>query len=258
MNSSNEPILEIHNLSAVYGNITVVRNVSFFVKTGEAVAILGPNGAGKTTLLKAISNLIKPKSGEVVYRGDMHLENLSAHEIVSHGICQVLQDRGIFGPLTVLENLRLGAYTRERTTRWKDLQPELEKVFALFPILEERCGQLAGTLSGGQQQMLAIGRALMGSPNLLLLDEPSLGLSPIMAEEIFSKLEQLHSEGLSILVVEQNADLAFELAERCYVMEHGHFVLDGTTKDLISSDILVASYLGLPNGNDSFASVPNC
>jgi branched-chain amino acid transport system ATP-binding protein len=227
-----------------YGAVQVLYDVSIAVAAGEAVAILGPNGAGKTTLLRTISGFLRPRTGRVVLEG-ADIAGIQPHVLVTRGVTQVMQGRQLFGPLTVLENLRLGAYARRSRSARASIDEDLERVHALFPILRERHRQRAGTLSGGEQQMLAIGRALMGRPRLLLLDEPSLGLAPLAVAAIFDALRQLRDTGLTMLLVEQNPDAALAVATRCYVLEVGRVVYAGDASDLRKQDNLAEYYLGL-------------
>ncbi len=231
-------------LSVAYGAVQVLHDVSVSVTRGEAVAILGPNGAGKTTLLRTISGFLRPRTGRILLES-AEITGVQPHALVRQGVTQVMQGRQLFGPLTVLENLRLGAYTRVSTPERRSIEEDLERVYALFPILRERHRQRAGTLSGGEQQMLAIGRALMSRPRLLLLDEPSLGLAPLAVATIFEALRQLRENGLTMLLVEQNPDAALALATRCYVLEVGRVVYEGDAKDLRSHGNLAEYYLGL-------------
>jgi len=234
-------LLEIKDLEVKYGVIPALKGVSLFVESGEAVAIIGANGAGKTTLLHAISGIVKKAGGSVVFNGE-DITATPAHKIVAKGISQVQEGRGIFPELTVKENLSLGAYLRRDAD---GIEADFKKVYQLFPRLEERMGQVAGTLSGGEQQMLAIGRALMARPKLLLLDEPSMGLSPIITENIFKTIKKLNKEqGMTILVVEQNAQMALWVSHRTYIMETGEIVSSGLSKELKHDDSIRRSYLG--------------
>jgi branched-chain amino acid transport system ATP-binding protein len=231
-------------LSVAYGAVQVLHDVSISVAQGEAVAILGPNGAGKTTLLRTISGFLRPRRGRVFFE-NTEITGIQPHALVRQGVTQVMQGRQLFGPLTVWENLRLGAYARFSTPDRTSIEDDLERVYALFPILRERHCQRAGTLSGGEQQMLAIGRALMARPRLLLLDEPSLGLAPLAVGTIFEALRQLRDAGLTMLLVEQNSDAALALATRCYVLEVGRVVYEGGAKELRHQGDLAEYYLGL-------------
>jgi branched-chain amino acid transport system ATP-binding protein len=232
-------LLTIEDLQVRYGHIEALKGISLHVDTGEVVALVGANGAGKTTLMRTISGLLRPAAGSLRF-GDLSLGKTGADRIVRAGIAQAPEGRRVFGTLTVAENLRLGAYTRPES----DLQDSLQQVHALFPRLLERRGQLAGTLSGGEQQMLAIGRALMARPQLLLLDEPSLGLAPIIVKDIFKALDQIRDKGVTILLVEQNVRMALKLANRGYVLEVGRIALQGDARELLHSPAVQAAYLG--------------
>jgi branched-chain amino acid transport system ATP-binding protein len=231
-------------LSVAYGAVQVLHDVSVSVAHGEAVAILGPNGSGKTTLLRTISGFLRPRRGRVFFE-NAEITGIQPHALVRRGVTQVMQGRQLFGRLTVRQNLRLGAYSRSSTPEGTSIEDDLERVYALFPILRERHGQRAGTLSGGEQQMLAIGRALMARPRLLLLDEPSLGLAPLAVGTIFEALRQIRDAGLPMLLVEQNPDAALALATRCYVLEVGRVVYEGDAEDLRRQGNLAEYYLGL-------------
>jgi branched-chain amino acid transport system ATP-binding protein len=233
-------VLQVQELVARYGEITALKGVSFEVGEGQIVALIGANGAGKSTTLRAISGLIRPAGGKILLRGQ-DLGRASASDIVGMGVVHCPEGRRIFTRMTVLENLRLGHYSRRGAG---DLQPALERVFALFPILKERQSQFGATLSGGQQQMLAIGRALMVTPQILLLDEPSLGLAPLLVQQIFSTIEQVNKAGTTVLLVEQNANLALRMADRAYVLEAGRIVLQGTGQELLANDAVRKAYLG--------------
>lgn len=232
-------LLSVDNLSVAYGGIHAVQGISFHVGHGELVSLIGANGAGKSTTLNCLAGLLRACSGELVYE-DKSLRAMPAHARVSLGMALVPEGRGIFPRLTVLENLQMGAYTR-RDTRVAD---DLEQTLSLFPRLRERCHQVAGTLSGGEQQMLAMGRALMGRPRLLLLDEPSMGLAPLLVEQIFEIVQRIASEGVAILLVEQNANLALQVSQRAYVMESGRITLQGLSIDLRNDARVQAAYLG--------------
>jgi len=234
-------MLKVENLNAGYGNLNILRNLSFEIHQGEIVSILGTNGAGKTTTLRAISGLIPVKSG-VIHFDDQILNKKSAEFIVKAGLVQVPEDRKLFSDMTVLENLEMGAYTRKART---NLKKNLEYCYELFPILEERTTQIAGTMSGGQQQMLAIGRALMAEPKLLILDEPSIGLSPLLTNQVFDIISEIKKNGVTILLVEQNVNQALQLANRGYVIENGEVVMSGTAQELLNDEMLKASYLGI-------------
>jgi branched-chain amino acid transport system ATP-binding protein len=233
-------MLEINDLSVNYGGIKALQQVSLRVETGEIVTLIGANGAGKTTTLKTISRLLTPKTGRIIYQ-DQDITALPPHEIVKRGIAHSPEGRRILARQTVLTNLELGAYTRSDRL---GIKSDIEQQFQLFPRLSERRQQLAGTLSGGEQQMLAIARALMSRPKLLLLDEPSLGLAPQIVREIFSIIRQLNKSGVTILLVEQNANLALETANRGYVLEAGRLTIAGAAKDLLKDERVRQAYLG--------------
>ena len=233
-------MLEGADLRVQYGSIEALHGVSFDVKEGEIVTLIGANGAGKTTILKTISGLLKPKSGQLRLRG-ADISKMPAHEIVTRGISHVPEGRGIIGNLTVWENLLLGAFTRPDK---KEVRESAERVFGSFPRLKERRNQLAGTLSGGEQQMLAIGRGMMSRPSLLLLDEPSMGLAPILVDEIFDIVKRINQEGTTILLVEQNAFMALQIAHRAYCLETGRIVLGGSAQDLRTHPRVRSAYLG--------------
>lgn len=233
-------MLELVDLSVYYGNIRALDGVSIWVADGELVTLIGSNGAGKSTALKTISGLIRPKSGSLHYNGQA-LDNLPPYQIVALGISHVPEGRRIFKSLTVTENLRMGAVQRKDAA---GVQADTERVYSLFPILKERTRQVAGTLSGGEQQMLSIGRALMGRPKLLLLDEPSLGLAPLVVGLIFDTIRLLKEEGTTILLVEQNARLSLDLADRAYVMESGRIILEGPAGELKRNPQVENTYLG--------------
>ncbi len=233
-------MLELHDLHVEYGNILALQGISLRVERGELVALIGSNGAGKTTTLRTISGLLRPKAGSITYEGE-DITHAPTDRIVRLGISQCPEGRRIFGSLTVRENLVLGAVQQPDRSA---VAAGMETVFALFPLLRERLGQAGGTLSGGEQQMLAIGRSLMSRPRLLLLDEPSLGLAPIMVERIFETIEQLKRSGMTILLVEQNVHHALDVADRVYVLESGRVTLDGSATDLRHDPQVEASYLG--------------
>lgn len=233
-------ILEVQNLQVKYGNVRVLHGIDLSVKTGEIVTILGANGAGKSTTLNAICGLVRLASGEVRFNGEP-IHRLPAFKIVEKKITQAPEGRRVFGTLTVEENLDLGAFTSKKQDRIKN---SLEWIFVLFPRLKERRKQLAGTLSGGEQQMLAIGRALMANPKLLLLDEPSLGLAPVLARQIFKTIREINETGVTVILVEQNARIALKLAHRGYVMELGKIVMEDTATALIKNPEVVQAYLG--------------
>ena len=234
-------MLEVDSIHVGYDGVLALRGVSFRVEPGEIVSIIGSNGAGKTTILKTISGLLKPVSGKVTFNG-ARLDTLKAHGVVRHGIAHVPEGRRLFARQTVLENLILGAYTRKNPSERTE---DLERIFALFPRLKERLDQKAGTLSGGEQQMLAIARVMMSRPRLLLLDEPSLGLAPIIVERIFETIDEINALGTTILLVEQNAQLALAMADRAYVLETGQIVLEGTGEELLENPAVRKAYLGI-------------
>ncbi|MGB9868169.1 MAG: ABC transporter ATP-binding protein [Bacillota bacterium] len=232
-------MLEVKGLHVHYGKAHALKGVSMEVKGNEVVALIGNNGAGKTTLLNAISGVVVPSGGTITFNGE-NITRAPAEAIVRRGIVQVPEGRRVFPHLTVQENLRLGAFAR----RGADLSSDFDKVFELFPKLKERSRQPAGTLSGGEQQMLALARALMARPKLLLLDEPSLGLAPVVVESIYETIRQIHAEGTPVLLVEQNAFIALTTADRAYVMETGRIVLSGNTDELLKNDEVRKAYLG--------------
>src|ERR1051325_6212694 len=233
-------VLELREVEVAYGNIRALKGISLTVAEGELVTLIGSQGGGQSTTLKTISGLLRPRSGTLSYRGQP-LDHLPPHKIVALGISHCPEGRHLFGRLTVIENLRLGAVRRRNR---EGVNGDIEHVFKLFPLLKERSAQLAGTLSGGEQQMLAIGRALMSRPQLLLLDEPSLGLAPILVSLIFDTIRQLKREGATILLVEQNAHLALEIADRAYVMETGRVTLQGPAMELKHNPQVERTYLG--------------
>ena len=232
-------MLEIRDLHVSYGEIPALKGVSLRVATGEIVALLGNNGAGKTTTLKTLSGLLAPRSGEILLEGES-VRGMPPHLIVRKGLAHVPEGRRVFNRLTVQENLEMGAYTRSDAA----VSGDLDRVLSLFPRLGERRAQVAGTLSGGEQQMLAIGRALMGNPRLLLLDEPSMGLAPVLVEQIFETVRSINRQGTTILLVEQNAALALDVAQRAYVLETGAVVLSGSAADLARNQDVRRAYLG--------------
>ncbi|MCX7616435.1 ABC transporter ATP-binding protein [Tepidiforma sp.] len=232
------PLLDVRDLRAGYGAILAVKGISLHVDEGEIVTLIGSNGAGKSTTLRAISGVIRPRGGEVTFDGQ-RIDRLEPHAIVRLGLSHVPEGRGIFHSLSVYENLLMGAYTRGDA-----LHDDLERVYRLFPRLKERLRQPGGTLSGGEQQMLAIGRALMARPRLLLLDEPSMGLSPVLVETIFETIQAIRREGATVLLVEQNALMALEIADRAYVLESGEITLAGTGAELSRDDSVRRAYLG--------------
>lgn len=234
-----ESLLSIRHLNVAYGGIQAVKNLSLDLYSGELVSLIGANGAGKTTTLKAICGLLQAQSGEVLYQG-RSLKGQGAWELVSQGLVMVPEGRGIFTRMTIEENLRMGAYLRHDA----EVEADMESVYQRFPRLRERHRQLAGTLSGGEQQMLAMGRALLARPKLLLLDEPSMGLAPIMVDQIFQVVQDVSKQGVTVLLVEQNAHRALELADRAYVLESGEMVLSGAASDLLRDPQVQAAYLG--------------
>ncbi|KUJ96943.1 MAG: branched-chain amino acid transport system ATP-binding protein [Desulfonauticus sp.] len=233
-------MLRIENLHVSYGNVEALHGINLEVKEGEIVTLLGANGAGKSTTLNTISGLLKPTKGTIYFK-DVEISKLEAHEIVSLGIAQVPEGRRVFSTLTVQENLNLGAFT---VLDEKTIQKNLEWIFSLFPRLKERRKQLAGTLSGGEQQMLAIARGLMANPKILLLDEPSLGLAPILVKSIFATIKEINESGVTVLLVEQNARAALKLAHRGYVIEVGNIVLADSSENLLSNPEVRKAYLG--------------
>ena len=233
-------MLKVEGLNVFYGAIHALHDISFHVESGEIVTLIGANGAGKTTTLHTISGLIRQKSGEITFK-DKNLSSIQPHKLVSMGLSQVPEGRRVFAQMSVLENLEMGAYTRKNSA---ELKSDLEMVFSHFPRLKERVKQVAGTLSGGEQQMLAMGRALMSHPDLLMLDEPSMGLSPILVQEIFTIIQEINKAGTTILLVEQNAHMALSIADRAYVLETGHIVMEGAAKELLTNDDVRKAYLG--------------
>jgi branched-chain amino acid transport system ATP-binding protein len=234
------PLLEVENLKVSYGGIQALKGISLNIATGELVTLIGSNGAGKTTTLKALAGLLHPSAGRLSYR-DRPLQRVAAHRRVADGISLVPEGRGIFARLSVEENLFMGAYVRNDKA---ETATDLERQYALFPRLAERRAQLAGTLSGGEQQMVAMARALMSRPTLLMLDEPSMGLAPLMVEKIFETIRDISAQGVTILLVEQNAKLALEAAQRGYVLESGTITLAGAASELLGSDAVQRAYLG--------------
>jgi branched-chain amino acid transport system ATP-binding protein len=232
-------VLEVRNLQVSYGEIRALKGVTFRVGEGEVVALLGNNGAGKTTTLRAISGLLAPRDGDVVFEGSS-LVGMASHAIVRRGVTHVPEGRRIFNRLSVLENLEMGAFTRSDD----EVRTDIDRVFGIFTRLQERRTQVAGTLSGGEQQMLAIGRALMAKPRLLLLDEPSMGLAPVLVEQIFETVQTINRQGVTILLVEQNAAMALSIAGRGYVLETGGIVLEGSARDLADNPEVRRAYLG--------------
>ena len=233
-------MLEVKDLEVYYGMIQAIKGISFEVNKGEVIALIGANGAGKTTTLHTITGLLSPKKGSVMFEGK-DITKIPAHKIVSMGMAHVPEGRRVFADLSVYENLKLGAYTRKDK---ENLNKELESIYERFPRLAERKNQSAGTLSGGEQQMLAMGRALMSHPKIILMDEPSMGLSPIFVNEIFDIIQEVSKSGTTVLLVEQNAKKALSIADRAYVLETGKIVLEGKASDLLNNDSIKKAYLG--------------
>ncbi len=231
-------MLNVDSLNVYYGKIHALKDVSFCVEDGEVVALIGANGAGKSTTLKTISGMLRSKTGSITFLGEP-ISHTESYRLLAKGLAHVPEGRRIFLQMTVLENLEMGAYIHKRATK-----QELDEIFTRFPRLSERRSQIAGTLSGGEQQMLAMGRALISHPKLLMLDEPSMGLAPILVEQIFDIIRELHASGTTILLVEQNAEMALQLANRAYVLESGKVVLSGTGAELAQSDAIKKAYLG--------------
>lgn len=233
-------MLEIKDIEVFYGVIQAIKGISFEVNEGEVIALIGANGAGKTTTLQTITGLLQPKKGSIIFEGK-DIAKVPAHKIVSLGMAHVPEGRRVFAELTVYENLKMGAYTRKDKA---EIQETLQMVYQRFPRLEERKSQLAGTLSGGEQQMLAMGRALMSHPKIIVMDEPSMGLSPIFVNEIFNIIQEVSKSGTTVLLVEQNAKKALSIADRAYVLETGKIVLEGEAKELLNNDSIKKAYLG--------------
>ncbi len=233
-------MLEVKDIEVFYGVIQAIKGISFEVNEGEVIALIGANGAGKTTTLHTITGLLQPKKGSIMFE-EKDITKVPAHKIVSLGMAHVPEGRRVFGELTVYENLKMGAYTRKDKA---EIQETLEMVYKRFPRLEERKNQLAGTLSGGEQQMLAMGRALMSHPKIIVMDEPSMGLSPIFVNEIFKIIQDVSKSGTTVLLVEQNAKKALSIADRAYVLETGKIVLEGDAKELMNNDSIKKAYLG--------------
>lgn len=233
-------MLKVEDINVYYGAIHAIKGISLEVSEGEIVALIGSNGAGKSTTLRTISGLMKPKTGKIMYEGN-DIAGVPAHKIVGMGLCQVPEGRHVFANMSVLENLEMGAYLRSDK---EAIAEDMKKVFDRFPRLLERKNQIAGTLSGGEQQMLAMGRALMSRPKLLLLDEPSMGLAPLLVKEIFSIIKDINATGTTVLLVEQNANMALSIADKAYVLETGRITLSGTAKELASSEEVRKAYLG--------------
>ncbi len=243
-------MLKLENVNTYYGWIQALRDVSLEVAQGEIVAVIGPNGAGKTTLLNTISGIVPARSGQIIF-DNQPITDLSPEKIVRLGVSQVPERRQVFATMSVLDNLILGAYHRYRRDGKEEIEKDLEFVFQIFPRLKDRVKQAAGTLSGGEQQMLALGRGWMARPKLLLMDEPSLGLAPLLTKEIFRVSAELREHGMTILLVEQNARAALELADRAYVMESGQVVLEGTTAQLSADERVQRVYLGRKGDSDA-------
>ena len=233
-------MLEVKNIQVAYGKIVAVKDISVSVDKGEIVTLIGSNGAGKSTTLRTISGLIKPKSGEILFNGK-RIDGVPGHEIVGMGICHSPEGRRIFPRMTVKENLELGAFLRNNKA---EVSADMDRVLDLFPRLKERISQRAGTMSGGEQQMLAVSRALMGDPKLLLLDEPSMGLAPVLVELIFDTIVKIRQQGITIMLIEQNATAALEVADRAYVLESGKIKMSGSAKELRADDKVTKAYLG--------------
>ncbi len=241
---STTPLLELKHLKLSYGGIAAVKGIDFYINAGELVTLIGANGAGKTTTLKVIAGLLKPSAGSIQFLGHA-IGGRPPYELAELGIGLVPEGRGVFARMTILENLQMGAYIRQGSQSAKSIDRDLEGVLATFPRLRERLSQLAGTLSGGEQQMVAIARAMMAKPKLLLLDEPSMGLAPLMVETIFEVIQKLNQQGMTILLVEQNARLALSMADRAYVMESGAITLSGSADQLFNDDRVREAYLGV-------------
>lgn len=233
-------MLEVKDLQVYYGMIQAIKGISFEVNQGEVIALIGANGAGKTTILHTVTGLLAPKAGSIVFEGQ-DITKIPAHKIVSMGMAHVPEGRRVFAQLSVYDNLKMGAYTRKDKN---EIEESLEMVYKRFPRLEERKNQMAGTLSGGEQQMLAMGRALMSKPKIILMDEPSMGLSPIFVNEIFDIIQEVSAAGTTVLLVEQNAKKALSIADRAYVLETGNIALEGDAKVLLNDDSIKKAYLG--------------
>ncbi len=233
-------MLKIHDLKVSYGGIQALKGIDLEVEEGKIVALIGANGAGKSTTLRSVVGLVKPESGSIIYRGE-DLKKFPTKDLVHKGITLVPEGRRVFANLTVLENLKIGAFSRKDEKAIKD---DLEWVYSLFPRLKERSWQLAGTLSGGEQQMLAVGRALMSKPKLLMMDEPSLGLAPLIVKEIFNIIQEIHKQGVTILLIEQNANVSLKIAHQAYVMETGLITIEGTGQELLANEEVKRAYLG--------------
>ena len=233
-------MLTINNLKVAYGGIQALRGISLEVPDGQIVTLIGANGAGKSTTLRSVVGLVKPYEGEIIFNGT-NLVGMPTHKIIGSGISTVPEGRKIFSDLSVLENLRIGACLRKNEA---EIRADIDMVYDLFPRLKERSWQQAGTLSGGEQQMLAVGRALMGKPRLMLMDEPSLGLAPMIVQDIFSIIKRINQEGVTILLIEQNANMALRTADRAYVLETGHIQMEGPGKELLADENIRSAYLG--------------
>ena len=231
-------MLKVNGLKVIFGGIEAVKGISFEVKEGEIVTLIGSNGAGKSTTLRTISGLVKPAAGSIEFEG-VDITKVNSSKIVKMGITLCPEGRRVFPDMTVLENIKIGAYLRN-----DDLSEDIERCYKLFPILKERSKQLAGTLSGGEQQMLAVARSLMSRPKIMMLDEPSLGLAPLVVRDIFSILKNINSEGVTILLIEQNANMALRIADKAYVLETGKIVMSGTGKELLENEKVKEAYLG--------------
>ena len=234
-------LLEVKNLNVGYGDATAVWDVSLDIKAAQIVSVVGPNGAGKSTLINAIAGILRPKSGEILVEGDVDLSRLPSDRVCAHGIAVVPEGRRLFTQMSVLENLEIGAFGQPRST----LQRSLDEVFSLFPILRERKSQLSGSMSGGHPQMVALGRALMARPRLLLMDEPSLGLSPVIVDDMFRIISEINQQGVAVLLVEQNITKALELAHHAYVIEEGRIVTSGSPQALLKDPKIKEAYLGI-------------
>ena len=235
------PLLEIDDLHAYYGNIQALKGISLNVDQGEIVTLIGANGAGKTTTLRVVSGLLKPRQGRILLNGE-DLSTYKAHEVVDQGVAMVPEGRGVFSKLSVYENLEMGAYSRSDKV---EIQEDLEHIFDIFPRLKERRNQVGGTLSGGEQQMLSTARALMARPSLLLMDEPSMGLAPVLIESVFESLQEINRQGTTILLVEQNAHMALQVANRGYVLQTGEIVLSDSADGLRENEMVQKAYLGI-------------